>query len=154
MPFAEIPSLRNMVLTGHDDGDMSYMRLQERNLAQGALMSPSRPSDNNSMVPYGGGQRGGRGRGYSDDRRPHETPDHYGGASRGGARCDGNSCQIGSDRGGYGGRYDNTAAGRGGGIREEDFGYEDEQVSRRSQGPQRRGGGGGGGQSGFRGVYD
>ena len=28
LPLAEIPSLRNMALTGEDDEDMSYMRIQ------------------------------------------------------------------------------------------------------------------------------
>ena len=28
LPFAEISSLRNMALTGEDDEDMSYMRIQ------------------------------------------------------------------------------------------------------------------------------
>ena len=31
LPFAEIPSLRNMALTGEDDEDMSYMRIQGYN---------------------------------------------------------------------------------------------------------------------------
>jgi hypothetical protein len=29
IPFAEIPSLRKMVMTGDDDEDMSYMRIQQ-----------------------------------------------------------------------------------------------------------------------------
>lgn len=35
MPFAEIPSLRNMVLTGEDDGDMSYMKTIQSPYAKG-----------------------------------------------------------------------------------------------------------------------
>ncbi|ESO07294.1 hypothetical protein HELRODRAFT_76370, partial [Helobdella robusta] len=30
LPFSEIPSLRNMVLTGKDDGDVSYIKLQSK----------------------------------------------------------------------------------------------------------------------------
>jgi len=63
LPFAEIPSLRNMVLTGEDDGDMSYMRLQERHLKPGASNSRALPASNHplpstshrhdsSVVPY------------------------------------------------------------------------------------------------------
>lgn len=44
MPFAEIPPLRNMVLTGEDDGDMSYMRMQERQLKPGASSRALPPS--------------------------------------------------------------------------------------------------------------
>lgn len=68
MPFAEIPQLRNMVLTGEDDGDMSYMRMQERQLKPGAsdrrALPPShssRPSndryDDSAVVPHHGGRQ-------------------------------------------------------------------------------------------------
>jgi len=74
LPFAEIPPLRNMVLTGEDDGDMSYMRLQQRQLKPGAsnlrALPPSHyqppPQDNGSaVVPYHSGpsqrsEHGGR----------------------------------------------------------------------------------------------
>ena len=69
VPFAEIPSLRNMVLTGEDDGDMSYMKSIPSPYAkalagarghqagpgssQRALPGPSRQVDNNT--PFGGG---------------------------------------------------------------------------------------------------
>lgn len=60
LPFAEIPTLRNMVLTGEDDGDISYVRLQERQLAPGrAAALPAPPSDSsNAPVPYRGTSRG------------------------------------------------------------------------------------------------
>ena len=68
LPFAEIPSLRNMVLTGEDDGDMSYMRLQQRQLKPGASSrrglppahDPHRSSDGrdgSAVVPYHGGRQ-------------------------------------------------------------------------------------------------
>lgn len=44
LPFAEIPSLRNMVLTGEDDGDMSYMKMQEAI----SEMPSNRPTDNST----------------------------------------------------------------------------------------------------------
>jgi len=76
LPFAEIPSLRNMVLTGEDDGDMSYMRLQERQLKPGTsnlrALPPSHgqhPSNDqnhdSSVVPYRAGPRREQGR-YSE----------------------------------------------------------------------------------------
>ena len=68
LPFAEIPSLRNMVLTGEDDGDMSYLRLTN---GSGSLPS-SQPADNSTVVPFHGDRGGGRG--GSD----------FGGSSRGG----------------------------------------------------------------------
>ena len=43
LPFAEIPSLRNMVLTGDDDEDMSYMAQIEGPYAKNAL-PPSKGS--------------------------------------------------------------------------------------------------------------
>jgi len=68
LPFAEIPQLRNMVLTGEDDGDMSYMRLQERQLKPGASNTRALPSslngrqsdgqyDESAPVPYHGGRQ-------------------------------------------------------------------------------------------------
>jgi len=56
LPFSEIPSLRNMVLTGEDDGDMSYLRMSEQGaIAPGASASSGHrpPADNNTVVPYG-----------------------------------------------------------------------------------------------------
>lgn len=60
LPFAEIPQLRNMVLTGEDDGDMSYMRLQERQLRPAAsnrpaLMSSNGQYDQTAVVSYHSG---------------------------------------------------------------------------------------------------
>ena len=40
LPFAEIPSLRNMVLTGEDDEDMSYMALNPGPYAAGPNSVP------------------------------------------------------------------------------------------------------------------
>lgn len=48
LPFAEIPSLRNMVLTGEDDGDMSYMKMQEAI----AELPSNKPTSNTTVVPY------------------------------------------------------------------------------------------------------
>lgn len=48
LPFAEIPSLRNMVLTGEDDGDMSYMKMQEAI----AELPSNKPTSNTTIVPY------------------------------------------------------------------------------------------------------
>ena len=55
LPFAEIPSLRNMVLTGEDDGDMSYLRMREQGaIAPGASgLGSNPPADNNTVVPFG-----------------------------------------------------------------------------------------------------
>jgi len=74
LPFAEIPSLRNMVLTGEDDGDMSYMRLQQRQLKPGASNLRALPAshhdeyDDSAVVSYraGPGQEHGR---YSEHSR-------------------------------------------------------------------------------------
>lgn len=54
LPFAEIPSLRNMVLTGEDDGDMSYMKMHEAI----AELPDNKPRDNSSVVPYRAGPPG------------------------------------------------------------------------------------------------
>jgi hypothetical protein len=115
-----------MVLTGEDDGDMSYMRLQERTLAQGAL-PPPRSHGNADVVPYrggGGGFDGDRGRrgggGYSESRDEQRRYDHRGDVDN----DDGYDYDVrrpGNDvrnvqpqrRGGYGGRYDEDAAVRG-----------------------------------------
>ena len=59
LPFSEIPSLRNMVLTGHDDEDMSWLQMQD----QHAIMPDNAHSDNSTVVPYRGGGRGGAGGG-------------------------------------------------------------------------------------------
>ena len=55
-PFAEIPSLRNMVLTGHDDEDMSYMAVQYPPDMQ-PLPPSAEPADNNTVVPFGGAKK-------------------------------------------------------------------------------------------------
>jgi len=85
LPFAEIPSLRNLVLTGEDDGDMSYMRLQQRQLKPGAsnlhALPPSHGQhppadqyDESAVVPYRTGPSHGQvrysehGRGQQDHR--------------------------------------------------------------------------------------
>ncbi len=57
LPFAEIPSLRNMVLTGEDDEDMSYMAI---NNGPYAALPSSEPADNNSPVPFGNKKSGFR----------------------------------------------------------------------------------------------
>lgn len=141
LPFAEIPSLRNMVLTGEDDGDMSYMRLQERTLAQGAL-PPSRSHGNADMVQYRGGgidgdrgQRGGYGGGGREDQRRYDRrgggvddyDDDYG-AQR--PRDDVRNVEP--KRGGYDSYYDEDAAagsrgGGGGGSRHPQQRYRDER---------------------------
>ena len=51
LPFAEIPSLRNMVLTGEDDGDMSYMSVMQSPYAQPLPMN--HPTDNRTPVEFG-----------------------------------------------------------------------------------------------------
>ena len=57
MPFAEIPSLRNMVLTGEDDGDESYMAQIDSPYARHALQAAGdKPVDNDTPFP-------GKGRG-------------------------------------------------------------------------------------------
>ncbi|KAI0208424.1 hypothetical protein LSAT2_006907 [Lamellibrachia satsuma] len=53
LPFAEIPSLRNMVLTGEDDGDMSYMSVMQSPYAQPLPMN--QPADNSTAVTFGRG---------------------------------------------------------------------------------------------------
>jgi hypothetical protein len=59
LPFAEIPTLRNMVLTGVDDGDESFLQMED--MRQQLGLPPSNPpSDNNSVVRYNGQQQGGR----------------------------------------------------------------------------------------------
>ena len=58
LPFAEIPSLRNMALTGHDDGDMSYMAaIEPPDMSRLALPPSNKPADNNTVVPFGGGAK-------------------------------------------------------------------------------------------------
>ena len=60
LPFAEIPSLRNMVLTGEDDGDMSYMAQIDSPYAKNALPPPKGPAaDNATPFPRGGNNSGG-----------------------------------------------------------------------------------------------
>jgi len=60
LPFSEIPSLRNMVLTGEDDGDMTYMKMMEANQLQALPPSGTNPSaDNNTPFPFGGGKTSG-----------------------------------------------------------------------------------------------
>ena len=60
LPFAEIPSLRNMVLTGEDDEDMSYMAQIDSPYAKHALPpAQGPPSDNNTPFPGPGSGRGG-----------------------------------------------------------------------------------------------
>lgn len=97
MPFAEIKSLRNMVLTGEDDGDMSYMRKQERQLKPGrsadsrALPPPHstgttrQPADSqyneSEVVPFGGST--GQQRHTTRRQGPHHNDqDHPGGGFR------------------------------------------------------------------------
>ena len=60
LPFAEIPSLRNMVLTGEDDGDMSYIAQIASPYAKNALPPPKGPAADNT-TPFPGGRNGGGG---------------------------------------------------------------------------------------------
>jgi len=89
LPFAEIKSLRNMVLTGEDDGDMSYMRLQERQLKPGKsnarALPPSQPPsdqyDESAVVPYHGARGQQDNRSHFDRGQPRQGP-HYGDQDR------------------------------------------------------------------------
>jgi len=90
LPFAELPSLRNMVLTGEDDGDMSYMRLQERQLKPGRSNARALPPaqnqqppddryDESAVVPFHGA-RGQQGHGHLERGRQagrNHDSNHY-----------------------------------------------------------------------------
>ena len=55
LPFAEIPALRNMALTGVDNMDMSYMSaIEPPDFSRMPLPSSQPAADNNSVVPFGG----------------------------------------------------------------------------------------------------
>ena len=55
MPFAEIPSLRNMVLTGEDDEDMSYMALNDGPYAIPPSNKRAIQGNDAHVNPFGGG---------------------------------------------------------------------------------------------------
>ena len=63
LPFAEIPSLRNMVLTGEDDEDMSYMALNDGPYAIPPASKNKAITDGTPFNPFGGAGGGGGGRG-------------------------------------------------------------------------------------------
>ena len=49
-----------MVLTGEDDGDMTYMKMMEANQLQALPPSGSNPpADNSTPFPFGGGKSSG-----------------------------------------------------------------------------------------------
>ena len=57
-PFAEIPQLKKLALTGVDDKDMSYMsRVDFPDYSRMPLPPSSAPADNTSVVPFGNGSK-------------------------------------------------------------------------------------------------
>ena len=165
LPFAEITSLRNMVLTGEDDGDMSYMRLQERTLGQGALPPSQSHHNSDAVVPYrdpGRGQRGAGG--FPDDRRRYNETRGYGAPGDGGNSYSHQSGGYGDvaayddDGGRYAGVADDRRTGRRAAGGRPSGGGRDEQIADwddRSSPPRRQDASyQNGGKSSFRGVYD
>ena len=61
LPFAEMPDLRNIALTGQEMDDSRYLALTQ---GEGSIPEQSRPVGNAAPVNFGAsGSRGGRGGG-------------------------------------------------------------------------------------------
>lgn len=61
LPFAEMPDLRNIALTGEDTDDSRYLALTQ---GEGSIPLKSRPVGNDAPINFGAsGSRGGRGGG-------------------------------------------------------------------------------------------
>jgi len=52
LPFAEMPDLRNIALTGREDNDTPYKALTQ---GEGSIPRSSRPVGNNAPVNFGAG---------------------------------------------------------------------------------------------------
>ena len=60
LPFAEMPDLRNIALTGQETDDSRYLALTQ---GEGSIPQQSRPVGNDAPVNFGAGGSGGRGGG-------------------------------------------------------------------------------------------
>ena len=61
LPFAEMPDLRNIALTGQEADDSRYLALTQ---GEGSIPQYVQPVGNDAVVNFGGGgSRGGGGRG-------------------------------------------------------------------------------------------
>ncbi|XP_067667747.1 protein FAM221B-like [Haliotis asinina] len=58
LPFAEMPNLRNITLTGEEYDDSRYLALTQ---GEGSIPQTQRPVGNNAAVSFGGGGGGARG---------------------------------------------------------------------------------------------